>query len=341
MTIASILDTALEHRIIVVGAGAAIALIALAAHLLRKRSGALTSAVSVQEDEEMIEAELTVLNKIASKAAAEGSSPALPEGAMGGAAAGKSGPAAVAAVTAAAAAAAIAADAAAIARTASPTASLRAAPAQAAQPAQESSAKSAGELALKSILVVEKMGRSAAKKGAAEGKAAAGTAGEIGEAGEAADISVDIASLDAAEKSRIDSLRDMIARTRVLLRSKSRKKAYVLYLKIRREYDRLPKRIQMLIRDEYNGVRNDINRTIPELEVVEDIAQNGANRPAKELEKGFLDLLARTDEALDRGEKERAYLLYSEIKGMYHLVPPGIKHQVYERCVSIYRRCVG
>ena len=319
MTIASILDTALEHRIVVVGAGAAIALIALAAHLLRKRSGALTSAVSVQEDEEMIEAELTELNKIASKAAAEGSSPALPEGAMGGAAAGKSGPAAVAAVTAAAATA--------LAKDAAP--------------------KSAGELALKSALVVEKRGRSAAERGVAEGKAAAGATGRAGAAGgggeahETADISVNITSLGAAEKSRIDSLRDMIARTRVLLRSKSKQKAYVLYLKIRREYDRLPKKIQMLIRDEYNGVRNDINRTIPELEVVEDIAQNGANRPAKELEKGFLDLLARTDEALDRGEKERAYLLYSEIKGMYHLVPPGIKHQVYERCVSIYKRCVG
>lgn len=333
MTIASILGTALEHKTVIAGGGAAIAVLALAAHILRKRAGSLTSSVSVQEDEEMIEAELTVLNKIASKAAAGGGpaeeGPAIiggsgaaagSAGAAGRAvAAAKSGPAAVAGATAAMADA-MAADAAA--------ASAGAAPGTAA------GAKSAGEMTLKSILAA---GKSAAGP---QEKAAPGRApGEP--AARAADISVEIASLGAEEKSTMDSIKNMIARTRLLLRSKSRKKAYVLYLKIRREYDRLPKRIQMLIRDDYNGVRSDITRTIPELEVVEDIARNGSKRPAGELEKGFMELLARADEALDRNEKERAYLLYSEIKGMYHLVPPGIKHQVYERCVSIYKRCVG
>jgi len=133
-------------------------------------------------------------------------------------------------------------------------------------------------------------------------------------------------------------MRGLIGKARVLLQKKESKKTYVLYVKIRRSYERLPKKIQMRISEEYNGILHGIRRSIPELEIVD--VPGMVEKTEDEKERVLRALLGRAEDAISRGEKVKAFVLYSEVKGMYHLAPERIKKEVYQRCVAIYRRCV-
>jgi len=142
------------------------------------------------------------------------------------------------------------------------------------------------------------------------------------------------------EEERYRAMHDSITATRILINQKE-KKAYTLYLKIQQEYLKLPQKIQMRVSKEYDDLRADINKSIPELKILKKLEKKAKKKSTKDLEKLFFTILDKTEEALTHGEKVHAYILYSEIKKMYHLVPKGIKEEVYRRCVSIHERCVG
>ncbi len=299
-----------------IGLGALGAGVLLAWLLLRRKTfKSLTSHVLVEEDEEMIEAELAELDKLAgsvSKLSKEQAT-AKEEG--------------------------------------DEKEKSKAEPEKPAEkkPAKKEEKETAGQNALKKVLTAARKTGKPVKKSVKQKKTAEKAAPKKKEEkkaekkeekkqAKAAKATPDD-NFSKDENQQYTSMRNMIAKANLLLRKKQNKRAYVLYLKIRREYTTLPKKIKMKIKEEYNGMRSGINRTIPELEVVDEMVGKDAELAGQtemEIQAKFLTLLDQAEDSLKMGEKEKAYILYSEIRGMYHIIPEAIKKEVYRRCVDIY-----
>jgi len=150
-----------------------------------------------------------------------------------------------------------------------------------------------------------------------------------------------LGNVSDADQQQETDMKKMIAQTEILVRENETKKAYVLYLRIQRTYETLPKKIQLRIHEQYSDLRSSINRTIPELEIIDE--SEGIFKEKSDEEKGdtLRKLLKKAEDALAVGERAKALILYSEIKGMFPLVPAAIRKEVHEQCVAIYKGCVG